>query len=436
MTLPRVTTEFTDFNLGLVTESGADVQAKIGVASAGPLTLQRYTRAADVGTLLVGGPLAAATAISLADASPVLAQRVATDVPGTVSAVTQTGTGLSVLTVSGSPTDAFDASVRVTHAQPSLDGTGAVIVTLGGVPQAERAVPVSGALTLDGTGLTLTFSDAALVVGDTYSFSSVAPAATLANVVGALTALLASRPKLRFVHVLGAATPALFAAVDSVLAEQYARNYLIHALLEARPMTAGETHSDYLAAIETQFAGLASNYLAVALDGGYFYNPLTRSQEVRNSAWKASGRRVTRPIGETAYRVKSGSLSGISGLRFDANTIGNSGRFVSLRSYDGRDGVYVSDWPMMSVEGSDYDNVSAREVINEAARAGYQCAIEAMGDSLPVDPTTGYILEAAAAAFEAFAVGRIQADAGRRGERGAGDSRPAGEHPLHEALCV
>jgi hypothetical protein len=410
VTLPTVKTEFTDFGLGIVPPAGADTHAKIGVASAGPLTPQSLTRADQVAAIYGGGPLAGAMAVGFTEASPIIGVRVATDVQGTPSAVVHLGTGTSTATVGGNPVDAATISVRITRAATGpTAGTAGVIVTVNGTERAEKALPVSGALLIDGTGLTLTFATGTLVVGDVYSLSATAPGVTLSPLVTALTNLLTTRPSIRLVHILGVATPALAAAVDFVLQERESANYFVHAVLEARPMNAGETASDYLAAMNTLFGSFASDRLALALDGGEMYNPITRSLERHNSAWKATARRVTQPVGDSAYRVRTGPLSAMGQLTFDANALGTSGRYIALRTLDGRVGVYIANWPILSVAGSDYDEVQARECADEAARVGYLSAQEFLGEDLPVDTTTGFILESAAQAFESYVTGRIQA---------------------------
>ncbi len=175
-------------------------------------------------------------------------------------------------------------------------------------------------------------------------------------------------------------------------------------------MNDGETMSDYKAAIDTIFGSFASDRVTIALDGGEVYNPLTQSLEMRNSAWKATARRVTQPIGDSAYRVRTGPLIGMGKLRFDAGLLGTTGRYLSLRTLDGREGVYVAEWPLMSVTGSDYDAVQARECADATARVAYISAQEFLGEDLPVDLTTGLILESSAQAFEAYVAGRIQAE--------------------------
>ncbi|GGL15886.1 DUF2586 family protein [Deinococcus radiotolerans] len=412
MTLPGVKVKFQDYQLGLV-PAVADAHAKVGVAQAGPLTPQRFTRGTQVADTYQGGPLAGAIAVALIETSPVIGVRVPTTTPGAPSAVTKVGTGLAVMTVGGTPNDVHSVLVTVTRPGTRAGGDAAVILTVDGAAGSERSVPSTGLLAIAGTGLTVTFDAAALVAGDTYAFTTTAPAATVADIAAALESLLSTRPDLRFVHVLGNATPALVAAVDAILVERETRNYYTHALLEARPRAAGESMSDYLAAIDAQFDAVTSVRVAIALDGGGVYNPLTRQVETRNAAWKLTARRATVEIGESPYRIRSGALPAMDGtLAFDANLVGTTGRFASLRTHDGRDGIYASDWPLLAPEGSDYGAVQRREVADRAAQLGFIAAMDFLGEDLPVDTTTGRVLETTAAAFDTFVEGRIRAGIG------------------------
>lgn len=409
--IPRVKLTFEDYNLGLV-PAISEAHAKIGVAAAGPFTPEWLTRGSQALATFQGGPLAGACAVALLETAPVVGVRVNATTAGTTSEVTKTGDSTSVASVAGTPNDAYDLTLRVTRAGTVESGLTAVIVTTNGNDGPERSVPASGELTLTGTGLTVTFANGSLVAGGTYALTTTAPAATVADIIAALENLLSSRPDLRFVHILGAATPALVAGVDAVLTERETRNYYTHALLEARAMQDGETMSQYLTAISTLFGGLASTRVAIALDGGDLFNPITRQLERRNSAWKLSARRAHVSIGEAPYRVRSGALPAMAGLAFDANLTGEVGRFAALRTYDGREGVYVASWPMLAPEGSDYDEVQQREVIDRAAQIGYISAMDYLGDDVPVDTTTGRILETKALNMETYLEGRVRAGLG------------------------
>ncbi|MFC5846736.1 DUF2586 family protein [Deinococcus petrolearius] len=412
MTLAKIIVNFDDYQLGLA-PAITDAHAKIGVAADGPFTPQRLTRGTQAAELYRGGPLAGAAAVALMQTSPVVAVRVPATTAGTLTSVTRAGTtGTSIPAVAGPPNDAYAFSIAVTRSGTVAAGDAAVEVSVNGQAGSERAVPAGGVLAISGTDVTATFAAGTLVAGETYAFSSAAPTATVADIATTLEDLLSTRPDLRYVHVLGSTTPALAAAVDAILTERATRNHYLHAILEARPMATGETASTYLAAIEAQFAAFASTRVGIALDGGEVYNPLTRQLEYRNSAWKLTGQRATRPIGEAAYRVRTGPVPAMGGLRFDANLVGTSGRFAALRTFDGREGVYVANWPTMAPSGSDYGEVQRREVIDRAAAIGFISAMDYLGADIPVDITTGRVLETAAAAFDTFVEGRVRAGLG------------------------
>lgn len=412
MTLSNVTVKFEDMRLGQV-PALADAHAKIGVAASGPATPQRLTRSTQAREVYGSGPLASAAAVALTETAPVICVRVTASTAGELGAVTQTGTGTSVLTAEGQPADAYDIQVDVTRTGTATGSDAAVTITVEGSIGPERIVPADGRIALPGTGLTLVFAAGTLTAGDRYALSTTAPAATLSDVMATLNNLLDLRPQIRFVHILGTATPALVAAVQSVLDERERRNYYVHALLEARARRDDETASDYLAAIEAEFAQTIAPRVTVALDGGEVYNPLTDRLEDRSAAWRASSRRPNQPIGESVGRLQTGPMKGVARLRFDAASVDTTGRFLSYRTLDTRPGeVYLSEWPMLAAAGSDFDTVDRREVIDAAASAGYDAALMYLGDDVGIDRATGRILETEATQFEAYVTGRVQASLG------------------------
>lgn len=74
-------------------------------------------------------------------------------------------------------------------------------------------VPVTGSYALEGTGLTVQFAEAAEVdqkpssflVGDTFTFSSTAPAMTNGDVLAAVDRLKEFTQEFEFIHIVGRA---------------------------------------------------------------------------------------------------------------------------------------------------------------------------------------------------------------------------------------
>ena len=411
---PKVDLIFEDGNLGTTVASGASLQLKVGPAEKGEIGVPTvFTRLSDVQDAYGSGPLSSAIAVALQESKPVLGLRVPSSVSGTKTPVAHTGTGTATLAVSGNPADANDVTVVVTRNGTSLGAaTAAYRVTVSGADLGERALPTSGDIRLDGTGLSLKFSDGTFVAGDTYSFSATAPGTTLADIAGAVQAYLTSAAQpVRFIHVLGGAGRDLGAALNAIAVEAESRGRYTHIVLDAKARAAGESVAAYRQRLDAEWSGFVGLRVSVAEEGGPIYNPLTKRAEVRSAAWPATMRRTRVPVGEDASRTKTGSLTGVERATI-ALASGESTRFIGLITYDGYDGVYCAGWPMMSPEGSDYDLVQQREVADEAARAARVAAFEYLGDDVPVDVTTGHILETTASAMEAYITGRCQAQLG------------------------
>lgn len=412
--VPRVDVIFEDGNIGHTVPGGASVQLKIGASEKGEIGVPTvFTRLADVRDTLGNGPLGGAIAVALRESKPVIGLRVPSSVKGQITEVVKTGTGTAVLTVSGDPADANDVTITITRPANSLtDAAAAYRATVGGADLGERALPVTGVIELQGTGLKLTFADGTFVAGDAYSFSVSAPGTTLADIAQALEDYLSgpSQP-VRFVHILGGAGRDLGAAVDAILAEAESRGRYTHAILEAKPRNPGETVAAYRKRIDAEWDGFVGLRTSVALEGGFIYNPLTDRSELRNAAWPVTTRRTRVPVGEDASRVRTGSLTGVEKVTV-ALASGEATRFVGLCTYDGYEGVYCAGWPIMSPTGSDYDLVQMREVADEAARAGRVAAFNFLGDDVAVDQATGRILETVASAIEEYIAGRVRAQIG------------------------
>ena len=411
---PRVDVIFEDGKVGNTVPSGASLHLKIGPSEKGEVGVPTvFTRLADVRDTYGNGPLGGAISVALRESKPVLGLRVPSSVKGQIGAVAHTGTGTAVLSVTGDSADNNDVTVTITRAGANLAAaTAAYRATVGTADLGERALPVSGAIDLQGTGLALKFADGTFAEGDTYSFSATAPGTTLADIAQALEDYLvgAAQP-VRFIHILGGAGRDLGAAVDAILTEAESRGRYTHVVLEAKVRNAGETVAAYRKRIDAEWEGFASLRVSVALEGGYVYNPLTDRSELRSAAWPVTMRRTRVPVGEDASRVATGSLSGVEKVTVGLAG-GESTRFIGLCTHDGYEGVYCAGWPIMSPTGSDYDLVQMREDADEAARAGRVAAFQFLGDDVPVDPATGFILETVASAIEEYVAGRVRAQVG------------------------
>lgn len=409
--LPDVWFDIQDGSLGILPPPTDGVSAKIGVAVAGPVgELVPVTTLKQVREVFGGGPLAEALATHLAlSGAPVYAIRVNASTAGVAGAVAKTGTGTGDLSVAGAPLDAFEVVVKITRDGANLAaGTAAFTYTLDGGDNwsPEIAIPSGGNYALPGTGLNLTFSDGgagtSFKAGDTYSFSCTAPSYTLSDLNAALDVLLADPREWGWVHVVGATTPAIAAGVAVRMQEAETAYRFAFALLEA----ADDTDANLIAA----YANFADKRVAVAVGYAELASPLTGRVHKRSAAWVASGRLAAIPVHEHLGRVITGPVQGVVRLyRDEFATPGmDEQRFLTMRTIIGRSGFYFTRGRIKAPQGSDFQYIENRRVMDRACRIARNAALRYLNDSVRVDDA-GNIAEADARAIEAFVEGQLLA---------------------------
>jgi len=397
---PDVSTTITDGALGIV-EVADRVCAVIGTSSAG--TINTPTMYTDVAALVAGqgvGPAVECAAHILAvGGGAVLFTRVDnTSTPGTNGAVTPTGTGLSVMTVTGTPRDAYQVRVLMGlgGANPAA-GTATFKYSLDGgdVYSAEIAMPTGGSYLLSDTGLTLVFSAASLVAADTYSFDSVAPGYNSTELTTAWTALVADPRTWKFVHVVGAATTASGqATIVGVLAALRVTAATNHRYVNVHcemPYGGAGTAGD--AAAIAAFAAVSAPFVCVSAGHAELTSVITGRIHLRSQAWSHSARRQRARISEHSGRVRSGALPGVISLaRNEQIHRGlDAARFVTCRTIVGKAGFYVTSGRTMAAAGSDFSQVQRCELMNYAATIARATFIDELNESLRVNPATSTV---------------------------------------------
>lgn len=416
--LPGVYVNIRDGGLGVLPSPTESVHAKIGVSSKGPVNqVVSVATLADLQDTFGTGPLVEAAAVALAIAGgPIYLVRVNASVAGSIGSVTASRVGSSdgTLVVTGTPNDRYEVIVEITRSG-SVAGAGAAFrysLDGGDTWSAEKALAAS--YVLENTGLTLTFTDGAanptFEAGDRFVVETTAPAMSLAGLNDALTALLADPREWGFVHVVGAASAAVFAAVNAKLAEAEASQHYAFAVLEARDMTSGESESAWMNALLTEFADSASTRVAVVAGHAEIISPLTGRVQRRSLAWPYTGRLSAIPISEDPARVARGPVPGIVSLYHDeARRVGlDSAGFTTFRTFTGLTGYYVTNGRMKAPEGSDFDLVQTRRVMDAACRIAVNAARRFLGESVRVDDA-GLIDERDAQRIEGYVKGQLEA---------------------------
>ncbi len=415
MPLPSANLTIKDGGLGLVPQDSSGIQAIIGTCSAGTVNeVNGYGNIKALQDALGSGPLVEAAALVIDQGGgPVYAIRATGGTAGSAGAVTQSGTGTSVMTVTGTPLDSYLLKVKVTTAAAAVtSGLGTFQVSLdGGLTYGpDIALPTATTYAIPNTGLTLNFAAGTLVAGDTYSSTCTGPAYTLANLQSAMTALLADPRTWFMVHAVGvpadtSAAQAIFGALDGYMAAAAAAYRYTCALMQAPDQSDSANIS--------AFSAQSSSTGRVMVAGGFatILSPISGMELKRPGSWQMAVRAAQVPPSEDLGRVRSGSLGRIISLsRNEEATPGlDAARFATLRSHTGLPGYFITNGRMMSSPASDFQHLQHRRVMDIASTVVRAATLQFLNSSVRVNATTGLILEADAVAIEEYVAAQLRA---------------------------
>lgn len=429
MTQPSVVITELDGALGVLPPSAGKLFAIVGVASAGPQNVpSTFAKVKDVVANFEAGPAVEAAAHYIERyGRPVVIVRTGQTVAGSypaADAVVFDGDGTSVVTVDDQNTEPNDdyevyfevgaggtigvAGIRLRW---SLDGgrTMSPLTDLGVASEFE--IPGSG-------GVTVLFAAGTLVAGDSWSFVTRAPCWNAAELTTALTALRNTALAWELVHVVGPVDGDAFDAIELAIAGMAQAGKYQAWVGNTRMPNVGETEAQYLTAMSTALSAKATKY-------GSLYSG---AQKLTSSV---SGRKYRRPVSfVTAAREASvseeiniadvnlgplvgASIRDVNGNPDEHDESVNPGlddaRFAVLRTWDGIAGVYVNRPRLFSPEGSDFQLMPHRRVLNLAHGALRLYFIRRLNKPILVDKATGFILEEEALEIEAGALAVMRA---------------------------
>lgn len=387
-----------------ITVPNQQVQLVLGCCSSGTVNSIVSTRSSSTLNNTLGwGPLVEAAALTCLGGGTALAIKVPTVTHGTATAVTHTGTGLSVMTVTLDATNgAFDTYyVKVTVLANATVGTGPTLITIsldaGRTTSPTINLGTASTYAIAGTGITLNFTTATVVAGDTYVFSTTEPLWNDAGIQSALAAYVASpyaQQTIGSIHVVGGSTTGGATGSDATTIGGYlegeasaVKPLYNAAILSARDAAAptawggtGETESTWMTSILTDYSAVAQKRISAC--AAYWNitsaltNPLGMVPRFRRSVGYAIAQRTVLLSGPQRSwgRVKDGPLGPIvvspttdptDGFIYHDEAINpglNAGRFVSTTTRSYLQGVYclqannmastgaqISSWPLISV---------------------------------------------------------------------------------------
>ena len=411
--LRDVKTIISDGLLGFTAATGDGVSVKIGaspVVSDAPITITGDMDAAKIRGRLGLSPLADTTMDAVqGGAARIFCLPVSATTAGTLTSVVKKGDGGGSLTVDGSPTNAFQVVIQIT-AQGGLN-TAAFKASINGGHSFtdEITVPVTGSYALEGTGLTVQFAEAAdadqkpssFLVGDTFSFSSTAPAMTNSDVLAALDKLKTFTQEFEFIHIVGESTLPLWLAVSEAqkeLMNVYHKPAFI--LLEAeypQEGTDGGLH-DWALQMEADRKKVKSTDIQVCAAWGRLVR-LDGTTQTVNLAGLVSGRYAMAPVQEsigktrpeTGYGFSSAQLLELLPAGYDSTIIEilDVAGYLTVRGYDGLDRLYVYHTNMMCPDRSDYRYAEDVRVRNKVVRETRKTALLYKNDDIDLTDIQG-----------------------------------------------
>lgn len=382
MAPPNVKLTVEDGALGLTPASGSQDVALFGTCTLGTNNVPVAITSSDQAAELLGfGPLAQAAAyVADRGGATVWCIPVAQSGNGSMGAWS-TNTGPNVGNT-GTPNDAYQVWVKMTlggavataKAQVSLDG---------GETYGEEFV-TAATVVVPNTGLTLTFAAGTYVVDEVYKSNAVAPAYTTTELNAAVEAWRASGQTAKILSDVGVpASAAGGATIAGALASkadtmETAGDY-VAVLLQAADDTLGNLTSAYAAVASKREMVAATFCRLYGADGRVHRRPVL---------WVMLGEAARRPISEDLGRVLTGAIPGVKSIEHDEESSPGYGaaKFATLRKVKGRAGFYVSDPVMRSPNGSDFDLLQMRRVMDVACDALRNKLTDFLNDTLPTQP--------------------------------------------------
>jgi len=439
MTQPAVTITELDGALGILPPSEGALLAIVGPATGGTVAVDTpaaYARVSDVQTAFGAGPLVEAAAYAITKfGRPVLCVMTAHTTAGELSTALLTGSGTATPDESGSdePNDDYEFHVEIITGG-TLDAGGLSGITYkwsvdGGRTQSAETALADSALEVEftGTGMTagtpvsiaLGADTETLVAGDVITSRAIGPMFNSTEITAALTALRNCAQLWSIVEIVGALDATLESAVDTAVAAMPAygkdRLWIGHTRVPTQAdgtPTAAETEAAYLTAINTIFSSIATTYGALCAGEAKMISGVSGRQYRRPiSHWVAPAHAVASQEVNLA-NVKVGRMDGViitdtNGNPDDHDESVNPGlddaRFLVLRSWEGRPGVYINRPRIFSLATSDYQLIPHRRVMNLAKTIVREYLTERINEEILVDSTTGFILEEEALEIEAGA---------------------------------
>lgn len=378
--LPDVRQKIIDGGLGTTTtSSGEGTHLKIGVSS----TLSKnqiiiITSQDDIKTKLGSGPLADAVMDSMQGGSKqIYCVSTTGDIAGTKTDIEKTGTGAATYVLNGEPNNNYEVILQIVKGGNLNESTYIYSVNGGETYTQEKTVPVDGNVNIEGTGLSIKFTAAALPQdsfkpGDIFSFTSEAPKMSNAEVLAAVSLVKKSTYVYEFIHVVGGSDESLWAALASEADNMFNNMFIpIYFILETRDINNDEEIEDYVSSL-IDARKTVNSYRIEVIATKALVSSIDKSKREVNAAGIISGTFSKASVAQSVGEIDSFPLNGILKLLPEGienyTTVLDEAGFTTIRQYIGYEGFFITNARMFAPAGSDYQYAETIRTMNKACR--------------------------------------------------------------------
>ena len=332
-------------------------------------------------------------------------------------------TGTSVVTAAAGIDCNDDYEVKV------LVSTGCTVGTTGGYLQYSldggrtysppTALGTDTSFTIPNSGgVEFDFAAGTLVAGDYFTIRCNAPLFNSTELTSALTALRQSTLPVDAVVIVGELDGTTFDALTTAIAAFYAANKPVYFIASTRIPDDGESEGTYKTALDAIFTSKSSVYGAVGAGACEVTSSISGRKYRRPATFAWAPQELAADDHDNIAEVSGNALVGVS----IADEYGNpkhhdesinpgldDSRFVTLRTWEDRAGVYCNRPRLFSPAGSDFELIPHRRVMNLARRVLRSYFTLRLSKPVAVNLTTGFILESEAREIESGANAALRA---------------------------
>lgn len=323
------------------------------------------------------GPGVELAAVKAAAGKQVAFLRLPSATPGTASAVIKTGTGTSIVTVTGAPFDNYQVAVAIT-ASGTIATVGIKFVySLNGDfydRSMEYSLGTATTFAIPNTNITLNFAAGTVVAGDYYNFTTVAPAFDVAGLQAGIELLRTSSIAVDCFALAGDASAAVLQAMSVKIKSLKTHGKHTWGLAHYSLPTGGaQTPAQYRDTTSTALQAVSSDVIGLAAWSCRHTSAVSGFTLVRSPLYPALDVLTPDRISENSASISGHAipaiLMDISGALFFQDALyddGLSDRCITLRSWPGQPGIYLTRARLLSAPADSAQLIVHRRVVNRA----------------------------------------------------------------------